>query len=145
MTDIPAEVLAHLVRMDGYDLMLELDTVGRQYGISVEDLKLQLEQYKIHGTTNRPLVETLPGFEPTPVKEMVDLTGAQNMSRSPRYIDQPDKFRMRYNPSHEGLEHQSQVRQAIMCESCGSPLGIPDIRPIEVTCPNCGAKALYST
>lgn len=143
MTAIQANILARLSTMSGYELTLEVDGISRELGITTTEIESQIAFYKAHGAVQQQQ-QTIPDFEPTSVKEMVDLSGAQSMARAPKYIDQPDRYRMKYNPSSQGIEKQSQVRQAIMCESCGSPLGIPDIRPIEVTCPHCGAQALYS-
>ena len=141
MTQIQADILARLSTMSGYELTLEIDGISRESGLTAAEIDSQIAFYKAHGAVQQ---QAIPDFEPTPVKEMVDLSGAQNMARAPRFLDQPENFRLKYDPSTQGIEKQSQIQQAIMCESCGSPLGIPAIRPIEVTCPQCGSKTLYS-
>ena len=143
MTQIQANILARLSTMSGYELTLELDSISRELGITTAEIESQIAFYKAHGAVQQQQ-QTVPDFEPTAVKEMVDLSSAQSMARAPKYIDQPDIYRLKYDPSTQGIEKQSQVQQAIICESCGSPLGIPATRPIEVTCPQCGAQALYS-
>jgi len=47
------------------------------------------------------------------------------------------RYRMGYDPTREGLGRQDMVQQAILCPACHAPLGIPSIRPILVTCPQC--------
>ena len=143
MAQIQADILARLSTMSGYELTLEIDGISRELGLTAEEIDSQIAFYKAHGAVQQQQ-QAIPDFEPTPVKEMVDLSGAQNMARAPRFLDQPENFRLKYDPSTQGIEKQSQIQQAIMCESCGSPLGIPAIRPIEVTCPQCGSKTLYS-
>ena len=46
-------------------------------------------------------------------------------------------LRFEYDPSQEAAQRRSTVAQAILCPSCGVALGIPDVRPIKVTCPQC--------
>ncbi len=142
MTKIQANILARLSTMSGYELTLEMDGISRELGLTNAEVESQMAFYKAHGAVQQQ--QAVPNFEPTPVKDVVDLSGAQSMPKSPKFIDQPENFRLKYDPSTQGIEKQSQIQQAIMCESCGSPLGIPAIRPIEVTCPQCGAQALYS-
>jgi hypothetical protein len=142
MTQIQANLLARLSTMSGYELTLEMDGISRELGIPTTEIESQIAFYKAHGAVQQQ--QTVPDFEPTSVKEVVDLSGAQSIARAPRYIDQPENYRLKYDPSTEGIEKQAQIKQAIMCESCGSPLGIPAIRPIEVTCPQCGTQTLYS-
>ena len=143
MAEVQTNILARLSTMSGYELTLEIDGISRELGLSTTEIESQIAFYKAHGAVQQQQ-QTIPDFEPTSVKEMVDLSGAQSMARAPKYIEQPDSYRLKYKPSAQEIEKQSQVQQAIMCESCGSPLGIPAIRPIEVTCPQCGAQALYS-
>ncbi|HII49799.1 MAG TPA: hypothetical protein HA322_00535 [Candidatus Poseidoniaceae archaeon] len=48
-----------------------------------------------------------------------------------------NRHRFEYDPSPDASERRQQVSQAINCPSCGAALGIPAIRPIKVTCPQC--------
>ena len=84
-------------------------------------------------------------FQPVAYKEEIDLSQAQNVQKGPQYIDNPENYRLKYNPSEQGRQNQSQVKQAIICPSCSSPLGIPDIRPIKVTCPQCMNEAVFQS
>ena len=64
------------------------------------------------------------------------------MNARPNLINK-DQFRFEYDPSREAAERREQVKQAILCAACGVALGIPDIRPIKVTCPACMYETTY--
>ena len=118
---LPDDVLAKLASLSGYDQMLEMDAASRNYGLSLAQIESDMAAYK----------------------EEVDLSVAQTINATPTYIDNPDNYRLKYDPSSQGISNQSQVRQAIICPTCSAPLGIPDIRPIKVTCPQCGAESVF--
>ena len=40
---------------------------------------------------------------------------------------------------------RQNVDQAIMCPGCGVALGIPAVRPIKVTCPQCMQETTFSS
>tara|TARA_X000001036_G_scaffold267157_1_gene248048 strand:+ start:434 stop:934 length:501 start_codon:yes stop_codon:yes gene_type:complete len=139
---LPAEVLAKLASLSGYDLMLEMDAASRNHGAGLAEIESELAAYKAGAVaqTSQPVVDD---FAPVAYKEAVDLESAQPLNRGPQYIDNPDQYRMKYNPSQKGVDNQSKVRQAIICPACSSPLGIPDVRPIKVTCPQCMHEAVF--
>ena len=55
-----------------------------------------------------------------------------------------EQFRYEYDPSREAAQRREQINQAILCSACGVALGIPDVRPIKVTCPACLFEATYT-
>ena len=139
---LPQDVLARLASLSGYDQMLEMDAVSRTHGVGLADIESQLAAYNAGATqpqANNPVAD----FDPVGSKELVDLENAQPVNTGPNYIDNPDQYRMKYDPSAKGQSNQSQVNQAIMCPACSAPLGIPDIRPIKVTCPQCMHEAVF--
>tara|TARA_B100000405_G_scaffold60341_1_gene41127 strand:+ start:6771 stop:7202 length:432 start_codon:yes stop_codon:yes gene_type:complete len=139
---LPQDVLARLASLSGYDQMLEMDAVSRTHGVGLAEIESQLAAYKagaMQPQVNNPVAD----FDPVASKELVDLENAQPVSTGPNYIDNPDQYRMKYDPSARGQSNQSQVNQAIMCPACSAPLGIPDIRPIKVTCPQCMHEAVF--
>ncbi len=139
---LPQDVLARLASLTGYDQMLEMDTVSRTHGVGLAEIESQIAAYKTGATqpeANAPVAD----FDPVASKELVDLENAQPVNTGPNYIDNPDQYRMKYDPSARGQSNQSQVNQAIMCPACSAPLGIPDIRPIKVTCPQCMHEAVF--
>jgi len=138
---LPNDVLAKLAGLSGYDLMLEMDAVSRNHGIQLSQIESEIAAYK-SGVTNQTPTESVD-FQPVSYKEEVDFSQAQNVQTGPQYLDNPENYRLKYNPSTEGRVNQSQVKQAILCPSCSAPLGIPDVRPIKVTCPQCFNEAVF--
>ena len=139
---LPQDVLARLASLSGYDQMLEMDAVSRTHGGGLAEIESQLAAYKsgaMQPQVNNPVAD----FDPVASKELVDLENAQPVNTGPNYIDNPDQYRMKYDPSARGQANQSRVNQAIMCPACSAPLGIPDIRPIKVTCPQCMHEAVF--
>jgi len=139
---LPHDVLLRLSNLSGYDQMLEMDNVSREHGISLSQIESELATFAAGGqpaTTVNPIDDFVPGA----YKEEIDLTMAEPAPSGPTYIDRPDQYRMKYDPSVQGMSHQAQVNQAIICPSCSSPLGIPDVRPIKVTCPQCMNEAVF--
>ena len=143
---LPGDVLARLASLSGYDQMLEMDTISRTHGVGLAEIESELAQYKMAATTpvsNPAPVSLEDEFVPGAYKDVVDLGPAQPLNTGPQYIDNAEQYRMKYNPSQEGTTNQSQVRQAIICPACSSPLGIPEVRPIKVTCPQCMHEAVF--
>ncbi len=139
---LPPDVLARLASLSGYDQMLEMDAISRTHSIGLAQIESELATYRA-GPQTPALASVEDQFVPGAYKDAVDLDTAQPMNTGPQYIDNPDQYRMKYNPSQQGVENQSQVRQAIICPACSSPLGIPDIRPIKVTCPQCMHETVF--
>jgi hypothetical protein len=139
---LPPDVLARLASLSGYDQMLEMDTISRTHSIGLAEIESELAVYKAGPQTPAP-TPVEDQFVPGAYKDAVDLDTAQPMNTGPQYIDNPDQYRMKYNPSQQGMDNQSKVRQAIICPACSSPLGIPDIRPIKVTCPQCMHETVF--
>ena len=138
---LPAEVLSKLAGLTGYDLILEMDAVSRNFGIQLAQIESELASFKAGNMS--PPAQDAPDFQPVAYKEEVDFGQAQVANTGPKYIDDPANYRLKYNPSHDGQANQSKVKQAIICPACSSPLGIPDVRPIKVTCPQCMNEAVF--
>lgn len=139
---LPSEVIGRLANLEGYDLTLEMDSVSRNYNITLGEIEVLINTYK-SGKLSSEDPNMKPNFSPMTNKEVVDLDIAVPLTSSPNYIDNPDQYRMKYNPSEAGISNQSKVRQAIICPECSAPLGIPDVRPIKVTCPQCMHEAVF--
>ena len=139
---LPSEVIGRLANLEGYDLTLEMDSVSRNYNITLGEIEVLINTYK-SGKLSSEDPNMKPDFSPMTNKEVVDLDIAVPLTSSPNYIDNPDQYRMKYNPSEAGISNQSKVRQAIICPECSAPLGIPDVRPIKVTCPQCMHEAVF--
>ena len=139
---LPQDVLARLASLSGYEQMLEMDSVSRNTGMGLAEIESQVAAYK--ASASQPSgVNPQADFQPVASKELVDLSASQPMNQAPKYIDNPDQYRMKYDPSQQGQSNQSQVNQAIICPDCSAPLGIPNIRPIKVTCPQCMSELVF--
>ena len=138
MAQLSDSILNQLSKMDEYDRLLALDRIARENNLTVDQVKEQLRVYQQGGT---PTISN-PGYEemitPQSQTEEVPTTGQQ-----PNYLQDAHRYRVRYDPSHDGQSRQADVEQAILCPHCGAPLGIPAIRPIKVTCPNCMNEAMF--
>ena len=136
---VPENVLLALQSMDGYEQMLAMDKIAREHGVSVEQLGAELRSFTQSGISPQSQMTSpqhkTDAFTTEPTQKLA--------SSTPRYIDDPSKLRMRYDPSVEGGERQSDVTQAILCPTCSAPLGIPSVRPIKVVCPNCATESLF--
>ena len=62
---------------------------------------------------------------------------ATNIGNKYGLISVQSNHRFEYDPSPDASQRRQQVSQAINCPGCGAALGIPSIRPIKVTCPQC--------
>jgi hypothetical protein len=128
-------VLQQLAQMDDYDRTLNIDRLARENGLTVEQVTIQLRVFQQGGSgtvdPNSPALQDL-AQEAAPVQAV-----------NPNYLQDAHRYRVRYDPSHDGQARQAQVNQAILCPHCSAPLGIPAVRPIKVTCPNCTNDAVF--
>ncbi len=124
------EDVARLSSLDGYDRMLAMDELARRLGRSLADVEQAFLAQASGTTVPAPEAANMPVPAPPPARaaERLDLAG----------------FQYTYDPSREAKERRSQVAQAIRCPTCSAALGIPDVRPIRVTCPACGAVATFA-
>lgn len=122
--------------MDDYDRTLALDRIARKHSITAEQVLDQMKAYQSGGASPAP--NSL---------DIDDQVQAQTLpeGQSANYLQDAHRYRVRYDPSHDGTDRQAQVEQAIMCPSCGAPLGIPATRPIKVTCPNCMNETQFNS
>ena len=134
MTQVSATVLQELLAMDDYDRTLALDRIARKHSITAEQVLAQLEAHQSGGAAPASnSLDNMDQLQPPTLPE----------GQSANYLQDAHRYRVRYDPSHDGTDRQAQVEQAIMCPSCGAPLGIPATRPIKVTCPNCSTESTF--
>ena len=72
-----------------------------------------------------------------PRKESIYKKPKKQKEGAPEFVDDSHKYRFRYDPSVAGKARQDKATQAIACPHCKAALGIPEKRPIRVTCPAC--------
>ena len=137
MAQLSDGVLSELANMDEYDRMLALDRIARQHNLTVEQVEEQVKAFQQGGSTqpSMSVVDDQTTHDPT--------TDQTPVGQQPNYIENAHRYRVRYDPSHDGQSRQSSVEQAILCPHCSAPLGIPAVRPIKVTCPNCMNEAMF--
>lgn len=139
MASIPMAEIQSLSQMDDYDKMLAMDRVSRQYGVSVANIEKQISALASGGQSlNNHSNEDL--FVPSKSTSNEPIPQPQG---SPTYLENANKFRMKYDPSEQSITRQSQVNQAILCPQCSAPLGIPATRPIKINCPNCLQESTF--
>ena len=138
MAGVPEHVLAALRALSGYEQMLEMDRIMGQFGINEAEL-LALLQPNGAGTAPAP-AQTQPYNPSAPfvpgVKEAPTL-------QPPVAVLDKSKLRFEYDPSQEAAQRRASIAQAIACPGCGAALGIPDVRPIKVICPQCLQETVF--
>ena len=142
MSKIPAVKLQQLMGLDEYELTLAIDRVAKELGITAEEIQLELDSID-SGSSSQ--IESPTNIELPKRKSIFSRNKSSSGEDSPTFISDVSNFRVSYDPSHEGKKRQQQVNQAIVCGNCSAPLGIPNIRPIKVTCPSCGVETTYET
>lgn len=138
MAGVPEHVLAALRALSGYEQMLEMDRIMGQFGISEAELLVLLQPNGV-GTVPAP-AQTQPYNPSAPfvpgVKEAPTLP-------PPVAVLDKSKLRFEYDPSQEAAQRRASIAQAIACPGCGAALGIPDVRPIKVICPQCLQETVF--
>ena len=138
MAGVPEHVLAALRALSGYEQMLEMDRIMGQFGINEAEL-LALLQPNGAGTAPAP-AQTQPYNPSAPfvpgVKEAPTLP-------PPVAVLDKSKLRFEYDLSQEAAQRRASIAQAIACPGCGAALGIPDVRPIKVICPQCLQETVF--
>ncbi|MDP6199234.1 MAG: hypothetical protein QF531_00550 [Candidatus Poseidonia sp.] len=142
MTNIPAQELAALSSMSGYEQMLEIDRLCRVYSTDEASIRAALAQLS---NDARPAAQqtSAPTADWDTSHKDVPQLGQATPASTPTVVDK-NQFRFEYDPTREATARREQVSQAILCSGCGVALGIPDVRPIKVTCPSCMFETTYT-
>ena len=142
MSKIPAVKLQQLMGLDEYELTLAIDRVATELGLTAAEVEAELDSVKVGSSSGR--IDSAIAPEVAKSTSIFSGTEVEDYGEdSPTYVTDTSKFRVSYDPSHEGKKRQKQVSQAIVCSNCSAPLGIPDIRPIKVICPSCQMEMTY--
>ena len=138
MAGVPEHVLAALRALSGYEQMLEMDRIMGQFGINEAEL-LALLQPNGAGTAPAP-AQTQPYNPSAPF-----VPGVKEAPTLPPPVAVLDKSKLRFedDPSQEAAQRRASIAQAIACPGCGAALGIPDVRPIKVICPQCLQETVF--
>ena len=78
---IPRDVMERLAKMEGYDLMLEMDSASRKYNIGLSEIESLVDAYKSGDTSMFNADAKNVNFSPVSSKELVDLDLAKPLPR----------------------------------------------------------------
>ncbi len=155
MAGVPEHEISALRILSGYDQMLEISRVTKQYDVTEAELMealnsvAQPSQSSMLGKPAPPSLgkpappspDTLSASATAPFTP--DVKEAPSLPATATMLDKSN-FRFDYDPSQEAAQRRAAVAQAILCPGCGVALGIPDVRPIKVTCPQCLQESLFN-
>lgn len=115
-----------IISPDEYNLLMSLS--GQEQNLQAANIG------KKHGLTALQILAMLPGR-----------TAPEHANKLPitRNFATPNMHRFAYDPSPDAPQRRREVSQAITCPSCAAELGIPSIRPIRVTCPQCSQEHTF--
>jgi hypothetical protein len=131
---VSTEDLDRLASLTGYERMLAMDAVARTNGVASADVQRALDAHlggtqPSDGSSTPPPFATVPDVPAPP-------SAAENLDLA--------QYRYGYDPTMDAKTRRERVSQAIRCPTCGAALGIPDVRPIKVTCPACSATHTFT-
>lgn len=141
MSRIPAVKLQQLMGLDDYELTLAIDRVATELGMTPAQVQAELDSVDSVGDSGR--IDSAIAPEVAKHTSIFKTQVEDHGEGAPTFVTDTSKFRVSYDPSHEGKKRQEQVSQAIVCSNCSAPLGIPNIRPIKVVCPSCQMEMTY--
>ncbi len=119
MTIISPDEYTLLMSLSGNEQNMQAANIGKKYGLGAGQI-----------------LNMLPN-QTRPSEPQSSEIAANNQSIVDTNISVQNRHRFEYDPSPDASQRRQQVSQAITCPSCGAALGIPAIRPIKVTCPQC--------
>ncbi len=119
MTIISPDEYIFLMSLSGNEQNLQAANIGKKYGLGAGQI-----------------LNMLPNQTKSPASQSSGIA-TNNQSTVDTNISAQNRHRFKYDPSPDASQRRQQVSQAITCPSCGAALGIPAIRPIKVTCPQC--------
>ena len=142
MSKIPAVILQHFVGLSEYERSLAIDKASRELGMSVEEIQAEVDIFQGDGFNHHITTTEAPALEEPKRKSMFSRPKKEKEG-GPQFLDNSHKYRFKYDPSHVGLDRQKGATQAISCSHCKAALAIPEVRPINVTCPACMMESTF--
>ena len=110
--------------------------------MSVEDIQAEVDAFQGEGF-NQNIPATQEPTRETPKRKSIFSRPNKEKEGGPQFLDNSHKYRFKYDPSHGGLDRQKGATQAISCLHCKAALAIPEVRPINVTCPACMMESTF--
>ncbi len=142
MSRIPAVILQHFVGLSEYERMLAIDKASKELAMSVDEIQAEIDAFQSEGFNQQTPVAEEPVRE-SPKRKSIFRRPKKDDEGGPEFIDDSHKYRFRYDPSQAGMNRQKDATQAISCPHCKAALAIPEIRPINVTCPACMMESTF--
>tara|TARA_B100001989_G_C24212238_1_gene303663 strand:+ start:93 stop:458 length:366 start_codon:yes stop_codon:yes gene_type:complete len=105
-----------------YDLLMSL--TGQEQNSQASDIG------KKYGLSSNQILSMLPRQSASSVTDSTTNSTTLNLATAANH-------RFEYDPSPDASQRRENISHAVSCPSCGAALGIPAIRPIKVTCPQC--------
>ena len=146
MSAITATELTALASLSGYEQMLQIDQLARQYGIETSEVQQQLTALSASPNAASSGYNAAGEYDPSagrssvsenPKDDPFDSRVSQPNTVSSAQIIEKNNLHYQYDPTEGAKQRRAQIDQAILCPACGVRLGIPSTRPIKVTCPQC--------
>jgi len=142
MPRIPAVILQHFAGLSEYERKLAIDKASRELGMSVEEINAEIDAFQGEGFNQHiPVAEELA--PEVPKRKSIFSRPNKEKEDGPEFLGDSHKYRFRYDPSQTGMDRQKDATQAILCTHCKAALAIPEIRPINVTCPACMMESTF--
>ena len=140
MMTLEASDMAILRSLSGYDLSLEVAKMATKYGLPEATIMAMLPSQNPPGYDEGEYDPSPQANSNTPVVDnnYKDYT-------TPAQVMDKSNFRFEYDPTPGVSQRRQNVDQAILCPECGVALGIPAIRPIKVTCPQCLLESTFTS
>mgnify|MGYP001263867155 CR=1 FL=1 len=142
MVTLSDDEIKNLQSLNGYDLTLEIAKLSAKYGATEAEIMTVTSQ-------NTPAGYNSDGdYDPSPKNPPSRIPDVDNNYKdytTPASVLDKSNFRFEYDPTPGVAERRQNIDQAIMCPGCGVALGIPAIRPIKITCPQCLQETTFSS
>ena len=142
MSKIPAVILQHFVGLSEYERSLAIDKASRELGMSVKEIQAEVDIFQGDGFNHHITTTEVPALE-EPKRKSIFSRPKKEKEGGPKFLDNSHKYRFKYDPSHVGLDRQKGATQAISCSHCKAALAIPEVSPINVTCPACMMESTF--
>lgn len=141
MMSLEASDMAILRSLSGYELSLEVTKMSTKYGLPEATITAMLPSQ--NSTEPNRFEDYDPSPKATHNPPLVD-NNYKDYTSSAQVVNKSN-FRFEYDPTPGASQRRQNIDQAIMCPSCGVALGIPAIRPIKVTCPQCLQETTFTS
>lgn len=138
---LEASDMTLLRSLSGSDLALEVANMSSKYGIPEATIMAMLPSQK--NSQYLQFGDYDPSPQATPNVPVIDTNYKDNTT--PSQVMDKSNFRFEYDPTPGVSQRRQNIDQAILCPSCGVALGIPAIRPIKVTCPQCMQETTFNS